>query len=119
MDLRNGARGDGAWARFKADVNQADGIGCTALHWAAIQGNLDACKKLLDMGVDPYVRDQKGETPVEASVGKPNGARVAYLFKVFSLQRGFWSKVRRRHRRPTAWRDGALTRGGGGRGVHT
>ncbi|KIW11490.1 hypothetical protein PV08_10790 [Exophiala spinifera] len=42
-----------------ADVNATDTSGRTALHWAAMCGNVVVVKRLLDAGADPELKDSK------------------------------------------------------------
>lgn len=48
-----------------ANVNEADGSGCTALHWAASSRNVEAVQLLLDKGAHVNVTiDADGRTPL-------------------------------------------------------
>ena len=45
------------------DVHAHSRKGMTALHWAAIAGDLDGMQVLLDLGADPLCRNAQGLTP--------------------------------------------------------
>ena len=46
-------------------INQQDMEGMTALHLAAMTGNIRIAKKLLLKGADKNLRDSRGITPAE------------------------------------------------------
>lgn len=45
-------------------LNAQNAAGNTALHWAALNGHLEAVKVLLDEGSDPTITNQKGHDAV-------------------------------------------------------
>jgi ankyrin repeat protein len=47
-----------------AILNAQNKAGNTALHWAALNGHLQAVKALLDHGADPTITNQKGHDAV-------------------------------------------------------
>jgi ankyrin repeat protein len=47
-----------------ADVNLANDLGATALHYAAYNGNYEIVEYLLQQGVDANVKDKGGYTPL-------------------------------------------------------
>ena len=47
-----------------------DGRGRTALHWAAVKGNVAIIGLLLDAGASPNTRDKDGKTPLDHAAGK-------------------------------------------------
>ena len=47
-----------------AILNAQNKAGNTALHWAALNGHLEAVKVLLDEGSDPTITNQKGHDTV-------------------------------------------------------
>ena len=47
---------------FVFQVNALDGLGQTALHRVAAQGNMQACRLLLQYGVDPSIVSLQGFT---------------------------------------------------------
>jgi len=48
-----------------ADPNAVDPkSGYTPLHWAAVCGNEQVCRLLLDKGADPWIKDNWGRTPI-------------------------------------------------------
>jgi ankyrin repeat protein len=62
-----------------ADVNQAQGDGMTALHWAAERGNADIAQRLLSAGANPGVSTRIGGiTPLHVAA-KGGHADVARL----------------------------------------
>lgn len=49
-------------------INERDAMGRTALFWAALRGDLEAVNQLLGHGADPSIADNRGSTPLLASV---------------------------------------------------
>ena len=47
-----------------AIVNAQNKSGNTPLHWAALNGHLDAVKVLLEHGADPTITNHKGHDPI-------------------------------------------------------
>jgi ankyrin repeat protein len=47
-----------------AILNAQNSSGNTALHWAALNGNLDAVKVLLEEGADPTITNERGHDAV-------------------------------------------------------
>ena len=47
-----------------AILNTQNLSGNTALHWAALNGNLESVKKLLEYGADPTITNQKGHDAI-------------------------------------------------------
>lgn len=60
-------------------VNALDGLGQTALHRVAQQGNIQACRLLMQYGVDTTIRSLQGYTAAE--LGTEN---------IQKLLRGVW-----------------------------
>lgn len=52
-------------------LNTADGVGMTAMHWAASQDSGKHLSVLLKFGADPLVVDQEGKMPVHWAVEAP------------------------------------------------
>ena len=48
-----------------AKVNSLDGLGQTALHRVAQQGNMQACRLLLQYGADPSIVSLQGYTAAQ------------------------------------------------------
>jgi ankyrin repeat protein len=46
------------------DLNTQDYFGETALHKAIVEPNSDIIELLLSRGADPYIQNQRGETPM-------------------------------------------------------
>ena len=65
-----------------ADINAADDIGWTPLHFACDNGNAPIIAKLLAKGASPWQRDNAGCAPEDriaaAPAGKQEASRVAY-----------------------------------------
>lgn len=51
-----------------SSVHQNDGNGCTALRTAAIFGEYDAAKLLIDAGADVNMKDIVGKTPLDYAI---------------------------------------------------
>jgi hypothetical protein len=51
------------------NVNDTDGRGCTALHWAALEGHSDCVKYCLQMGANVNARDENGSTALHFASG--------------------------------------------------
>lgn len=51
-------------AKFPSSVHDQDGMGFTALHWAADHGSDGIARMLLDAGASPDVPDMDGLTPL-------------------------------------------------------
>ena len=45
------------------DVNVVDSANNTALHWAALHGDVELAKMLFDYGIDPKIANRAGNTP--------------------------------------------------------
>ena len=56
-----------------ARVNAIGDMGFTALHYAAMNGRLTVAKRLLDLGADPNIRNEWGQT---AAVVAMNGGHT-------------------------------------------
>ena len=54
-----------------ADVNQQNDEGIAPLHVAAMWGNDDAVRLLLDYGADPVISDDDDMTPLDHAMGHP------------------------------------------------
>ncbi len=52
----------------KPDLNAKDGKGCTALHYAAREGNKEILEKLIEAGAPVHCNSNKGNTPLLAAV---------------------------------------------------
>ena len=60
------------------DLDKADGLGRTALHWAAYSGDINVANVLLDGGAHPNKRDTDGNTPLHLAAG--DGYNDMYQF---------------------------------------
>jgi ankyrin repeat protein len=60
-----------------ADVTWANRIGQTALHVAAIQGSVNAIRKLVELGLDPNVENSMHSTPLHFAAGAHKNAEAA------------------------------------------
>ena len=56
-----------------------DGYGRTALHYAILEGNLEAARRLVADGSDPNAVDDNGWTPLHVAAAASNAACVALL----------------------------------------
>ncbi|KAG7667838.1 hypothetical protein Ndes2526B_g01761 [Nannochloris sp. 'desiccata'] len=66
-----------AVTQLGADVFWANRIGQTALHVAAIQGSVNAIRKLVDLGLDPNVENFMQCTPLHFAAGAHKNAEEA------------------------------------------
>ena len=69
-------------------VNALDGLGQTALHRVSQQGNMQACRLLLQYGVDPSIVSLQGYTAAQLatdSVQKMLRGILIFLFYIFLL----------------------------------
>jgi len=75
----------------KADIAVAERYGCTALHWAAIEGHASICRVLLDEGVLLAPLNGYGKTPLEEAITHRHAECEAILAEatVAALPRGF------------------------------
>lgn len=53
------------WLDFTPQVNALDGLGQTALHRVAQQGNMQACRLLMSYGVDSSIVSLQGYTAAQ------------------------------------------------------
>ncbi|MBS4022637.1 MAG: ankyrin repeat domain-containing protein [Dethiobacter sp.] len=63
------------------NLDQKDFYGWTALHWAAIDGNYDISKAILDAGGNPDAMTNFKETPLMKAAGKGHSETVALLLE--------------------------------------
>ena len=64
-----------------ADLNARDESGATALHHAALHGQVEALRQLLDLEADVQRGDDRGDTPLHRAVTRGSGPCVAALLK--------------------------------------
>jgi ankyrin repeat protein len=64
-----------------ADVRAVGSAGQTALHGAALLGNLETVKLLLQAGADPALADSAGNTPLHLAAQLGNGDVLAVLIE--------------------------------------
>ncbi|KAH7313983.1 ankyrin repeat-containing domain protein [Stachybotrys elegans] len=60
-------------------INVMDSAGKTALHWAALRGDLSAVERLLDEGADVNAIDQHLRTPLSYAVDMSTSPRIVEL----------------------------------------
>jgi len=70
-----------ALLRQKANVNEAQPDGTTALHWAAHWNDLDAVTRLLRAGANPNAANRYGATPLSEAASLNNAPLVGALLK--------------------------------------
>jgi ankyrin repeat protein len=63
------------------DVNAAEADGMTALHWAALQGNLDAANQLIRAGANAKATTRFGVTPIALAATSGDAAMIDVLLK--------------------------------------
>jgi ankyrin repeat protein len=75
--------GDGAAARAllaeRADANDAEADGTTALHWAVHHGDVELAKALLDAGADVDARNRYGVPPLTLAAENGDAAMTKLL----------------------------------------
>ncbi len=64
-----------------ADVNTADGLGGTPLHWAATVASQESVAALLSAGADINAKDENDWTPLELAIffGRAETVQVLWL----------------------------------------
>jgi uncharacterized protein len=67
--------------RQKADVNQAEADGTTALHWAVQRDHLEAVELLLNAGAAASAANRHGVTPLHLAAINGNAATIERLLK--------------------------------------
>jgi ankyrin repeat protein len=67
-------------------VNAQAKNGATALYQAAIEGQADAVKVLLDAKADPSLKDTKGRSPLDVALAK-NRTEVVKILKDAGVNR--------------------------------
>ncbi|MFO1499230.1 MAG: ankyrin repeat domain-containing protein [Verrucomicrobiota bacterium] len=65
----------------KSDLNKADNIGLTPLHWAAVKGNLPIVQALTAAGADVNRRANNGKTALDMAREKGQVAVAEFLQK--------------------------------------
>ena len=70
-------------------VNAPGDLGFTALHYAAMKGYLKMAKKLLDLGANPSIKNEWGQTAEVVALvgGHANLAKLLRRNKYRSLKR--------------------------------
>ena len=64
-----------------ADVNQPEGDGATALHWAAHRDSTEIVRLLLGAGARPQVANDLGITPLHLAAANGNAATLQLLLE--------------------------------------
>jgi len=62
----------------KEDVNSLDSMGYAPLHWAVVDNNLEEAKRILELGADPNINNQKDDL-LYSAVLKQNKEMVKLL----------------------------------------
>jgi len=63
--------------KLGADINKKDGLGWTALHYAANESHLDIVRFLLRNCANPRAMNRKGQMPIEIAEGEEVRALLA------------------------------------------
>jgi len=63
------------------EVDEKDGLNCTALHWAAGGGHLGAVRALVAAKADVNAVNKAGDTPLHKSSWKNHTAVVSFLLQ--------------------------------------
>ena len=63
------------------DVNQAEGDGVTALHWAAYRGHREAVDLLIEGGANVDAANDFGVTPLALAAGNPDASIIRKLLE--------------------------------------
>jgi ankyrin repeat protein len=63
----------------RADVNEREADGTTALHYAAHRNDLELAQRLLDAGADPNAKNDYGATPMSEAAVTGNAALIEAL----------------------------------------
>lgn len=69
------------------DINALGEFDQTPLHRAVIGGNLDIIKLLIEKGADPFMVDEKNESPLDYAKDEKNLDIVNYLTKIEKNER--------------------------------
>lgn len=64
-----------------ADVNERQGDGATALHWAAYRGDAGLVRQLLEAGADPGPANHNGATPLWLAAARGDAAVIQALLE--------------------------------------
>lgn len=59
-----------------------DPAGRTALHYGALYGKADVCKKLIQMGADVFIKDQEGHTPMDIAIRSERNEVIATFIEM-------------------------------------
>src|SRR5690606_11308766 len=62
-----------------ADVDERQGDGATALHWAAYRGDAGLVRQLLEAGADPGLANHNGATPLWLAAARGDAAVIQVL----------------------------------------
>lgn len=76
---RRGSKKGGS--KKSSSINHADADGFTALHYAALSGDVDMIMAIMQMDADPNVRDQKGMNPLHMSAWAGKQESLAALLE--------------------------------------
>src|SRR5690348_13290901 len=77
----------------KADVNQREADGTTALHWAVRQDNLEMVNLLIGAGANVNARNRLGVTPLSLACINGNAAAIEVLLKAGASPGGALSEL--------------------------
>src|SRR5262245_13426033 len=77
----------------KADVNQPQADGTTALHWAVRQDNLEMVNLLIAAGANVNARNRLGVSPLSLACINGNAATIEALLKAGASPNGVFSEL--------------------------
>ena len=62
-----------------ARINAIGDMGYTPLHYATMKGRIEVANKLLALGADPSIRNELGDTPMDAAINGSHADMIKLL----------------------------------------